>query len=81
MVKFIYTFRMTFPYFEICTTPCETPHIGMAFVLHLLIKISVHHRFMPGDIEIVSTINLQLVCRHNFTSDIVERMSESFVFR
>ena len=30
-MKFIYTFRMAFPYFEICTTPCETPHIGMTF--------------------------------------------------
>ena len=80
-MKFTYTFRMAFPYFEICTTPCETPHIGMTFVLHLLIKITIHHRFIRGDIEIVSTINLQIVCRHNYTSDLVERMSESFGFR
>ena len=31
-MKFIYTFRKTFLYFEICTSPCETPHIGMCYI-------------------------------------------------
>ena len=39
------------------------------------------NRFMSGEIERVSTINLQIVFRHNYTSDLVEWMNESFGFR